>query len=305
MVTSSFSYYLGVPVQPVLLRYPFQNFDLAWPPGVGGGMLLLRALSQFVNHCEVEFLEPYIPNEEEKKNPTLYANNVRQLMAGKLKVGTTNQNFQDSLLLSDALLKNPNFKMDFTVPEMIELFNLKFEKERNDFTELLKVFQSLDKDGDSKLSLSEFQEAFYQISLIATKSSTKLRNNDYAKQIFELMDHKEQGYIDFREFILGFRILSKPDSDSMAMIKFAFEIYDTDGDKRISFEELKHVLALNSPDEIEIEKKAKKMFESIDVDKDGSISFDEFLEASKTNKDLINMAREVVRNVIGLVEKKE
>uniref|UniRef100_A0A8C3TDF6 Lysophosphatidylcholine acyltransferase 1 n=1 Tax=Chelydra serpentina TaxID=8475 RepID=A0A8C3TDF6_CHESE len=43
--------------------------------------ILWLTLCQFHNFVEIEFLPVYIPSEEEKKNPSLYANNVRRVMA--------------------------------------------------------------------------------------------------------------------------------------------------------------------------------------------------------------------------------
>ena len=43
-------------------------------------------MTQPVNHLQVKHMAVYIPNEEEKKDPALYANNVRKLMAKELGV---------------------------------------------------------------------------------------------------------------------------------------------------------------------------------------------------------------------------
>jgi lysophosphatidylcholine acyltransferase/lyso-PAF acetyltransferase len=42
---------------------------------------LWHTLAQLVNHCELEYLPVYTPSEEEKMNPQLFANNVRQVLA--------------------------------------------------------------------------------------------------------------------------------------------------------------------------------------------------------------------------------
>lgn len=79
----------AVPVQPVVIRYPFINFDVSLVNGISGGMLLLRSLCQFVNYMEVEYLPIYKPSEKEKKNVALYANNVRAKMAAALNCPVT------------------------------------------------------------------------------------------------------------------------------------------------------------------------------------------------------------------------
>ncbi len=38
-------------------------------------------MTQFCTYCELEFLPVYTPSEEEKRDPHLYANNVRRIMA--------------------------------------------------------------------------------------------------------------------------------------------------------------------------------------------------------------------------------
>ncbi|PIN12467.1 putative phosphate acyltransferase, contains PlsC domain [Handroanthus impetiginosus] len=73
------------PVLPVILRYPYQRFSPAWD-SISGARHVILLLCQFVNYIEVTHLSVYHPSEQEKENPKLYAENVRQLMAreGKL-----------------------------------------------------------------------------------------------------------------------------------------------------------------------------------------------------------------------------
>ncbi|KAJ8772816.1 hypothetical protein K2173_027993 [Erythroxylum novogranatense] len=70
----------GVPVLPVILRYPYQRLSLAWD-SISGVRHVIFLLCQFTNHMEVIRLPVYYPSQEEKDDPKLYANNVRQLMA--------------------------------------------------------------------------------------------------------------------------------------------------------------------------------------------------------------------------------
>ncbi|XP_073150964.1 lysophospholipid acyltransferase LPEAT1-like isoform X3 [Henckelia pumila] len=70
------------PVLPVILRYPYQRFSAAWD-SISGMRHLIFLLCQFVNYIQVTKLPVYHPSEQEKKDPKLYAENVRQLMALK------------------------------------------------------------------------------------------------------------------------------------------------------------------------------------------------------------------------------
>ncbi|XP_023375525.1 lysophosphatidylcholine acyltransferase 1, partial [Pteropus vampyrus] len=68
----------GVPVQPVVLRYPNQLVSTCPGPVSGELEILWLTLCQFHNRVEIEFLPVYSPSEEEKEDPALYASNVRR-----------------------------------------------------------------------------------------------------------------------------------------------------------------------------------------------------------------------------------
>ncbi|XP_010417644.1 PREDICTED: lysophospholipid acyltransferase LPEAT1 isoform X2 [Camelina sativa] len=70
----------GTPVLPVILKYPYERFSVAWDT-ISGARHILFLLCQFVNHLEVIRLPVYYPSQEEKDDPKLYASNVRRLMA--------------------------------------------------------------------------------------------------------------------------------------------------------------------------------------------------------------------------------
>ncbi|XP_024027756.1 lysophospholipid acyltransferase LPEAT1 isoform X2 [Morus notabilis] len=68
------------PVLPVILRYPYQRFSPAWD-SISGVRHVIFLLCQFVSYLEVIRLPIYYPNEQEKEDPKLFADNVRRLMA--------------------------------------------------------------------------------------------------------------------------------------------------------------------------------------------------------------------------------
>ncbi|KAL3372061.1 hypothetical protein AABB24_008551 [Solanum stoloniferum] len=79
----------GAPVQPVILRYPYQRLSPAWD-SISGARHVILLLCQFVNYMEATWLPVYYPSQQEKDDPRLYAENVRRLMA-----------HEGNLLLSD------------------------------------------------------------------------------------------------------------------------------------------------------------------------------------------------------------
>ncbi|XP_028261633.1 lysophospholipid acyltransferase LPCAT4 isoform X2 [Parambassis ranga] len=80
----------GVPVQPVLLRYPNKLDTVRWTyKGTTWIEALWHTCSQFYTNMTVEFLPVYTPSQEEKDNPNLYADNVQKLMAEALGIPAT------------------------------------------------------------------------------------------------------------------------------------------------------------------------------------------------------------------------
>lgn len=127
----------GQPVLPILFKYRHKHFNCGWglcntplhmvrPCFLSGVRLPLqtedrdgtdnlsvtclqyRMITQFVNHLELEILEPYLPSEEEKVNPWLYSENVRQLMAERLGCPMVNQGASehDALYKAGVLMNN-------------------------------------------------------------------------------------------------------------------------------------------------------------------------------------------------------
>ncbi|XP_004643193.1 lysophospholipid acyltransferase LPCAT4 [Octodon degus] len=88
----------GVPVQPVLIRYPNSLDTTSWAwRGPGVLKVLWLTASQPCSIVDVEFLPVYQPSPEESRDPTLYANNVQQVMAQALGIPATECEFVGSL----------------------------------------------------------------------------------------------------------------------------------------------------------------------------------------------------------------
>ncbi|KAF7668044.1 hypothetical protein LDENG_00035430 [Lucifuga dentata] len=96
----------GLPVQPVVLRYPNKLDTVTWTwQGPGAFKILWLTLCQVHNQMEIEYLPLYTPSEEEKEDPALFANNVRQVMAKALGLPLIDLSFDDrELSLSQGLL---------------------------------------------------------------------------------------------------------------------------------------------------------------------------------------------------------
>ncbi|KAF8562874.1 hypothetical protein P879_08235 [Paragonimus westermani] len=100
----------GLPVQPVLLRWPNIVDSSSWVwEGPSVWRLLWMTFTQFNTRFEIEFLPVYIPSEEERMDARLYANNVRRKMAEALQVPTCDLLYDDFCRLQVAIeCKLPN-----------------------------------------------------------------------------------------------------------------------------------------------------------------------------------------------------
>ena len=76
----------GAPVLPILLRYENRYFNPAWGIVADERIHFVRALCQFRKRIDVLVLPAYFPSEEEKRNPALFASNVRRACGGALEV---------------------------------------------------------------------------------------------------------------------------------------------------------------------------------------------------------------------------
>ena len=80
----------GVPVQPVLIKYPgTERIDaVTWTYNQNYSYVfsVWYLLSNPINRVVVEFLPIYTPNDEEKNNPEVFAKNVQKLMAEALNI---------------------------------------------------------------------------------------------------------------------------------------------------------------------------------------------------------------------------
>ncbi|RLN88675.1 hypothetical protein BBJ28_00009097 [Nothophytophthora sp. Chile5] len=226
------SFTMGVPCQPVVLRYPFRHFDVSWPPSVSGLYLALRLLCQVYNRLEVEILPAYYPSEREQQDPELYAEGVRREMAKALGVPTTNHAFEDvAMLLRLGDYATQNVVPVTDVSEVLSLTALK----RGDVDRLVEHFRRRDLDQDGQLSMEELQALFPQ------------DDPSLVEQLFDLVDANDSGLIDFRELCLALRALnphdiSKDGQSDDALSQFAFRLYDLDDNGVIDAAELEQLL---------------------------------------------------------------
>ncbi|CAM9209298.1 unnamed protein product [Lampetra planeri] len=216
----------GVPVQPVLMRYPNKLDTVTWTwQGYSSRTLLLLTLCQLYTTVEIEFLPPHIPTEEEKKMPALLASRVRNIMAQALGVPVTDHTYEDCrLMISAGELTLP---MEAGLVEFTKIsrkLNLKWDNVRKELEvfaamassckggritieefarflklpvdpalkELFAMFDRLfDTDEDEKITREEFTALLRSALGVSDLNMTKL---------FKEIDADCSGFITFSEF---------------------------------------------------------------------------------------------------------
>lgn len=247
----------GRPVQPVVVKYNNRLDTITWTwQGPGAVKCLFYTICQFNNKMEITYLPVYTPNENEKNDAKLFACNVRDKMAEHLHVRSTFHTYEDCrLMLKARELKLP-FESGLIEFERIkEKLNINYENCK----EILEKFVLHAKRSDGKMSLNDFSK---YLDLPATGPVV---------QVFNLYDRDKDGYIEFREFLIGLSLLSRP-ANTEANLELAFNMFDN-GKGHITVSDLQSILYSSfsmSPEEVEA------LFKKIDTKNDGLITYDEF-----------------------------
>ncbi|XP_070255061.1 lysophosphatidylcholine acyltransferase 2 isoform X2 [Myotis yumanensis] len=226
----------AVPVQPILLRYPNKLDTVTWTwQGYTFFQLCVLTFCQPYTRVEVEFMPVQAPNDEEKRDPVLFAGRVRNLMAEALGIPMTDHTYEDCrLMISAGQLTLP---MEAGLVEFTKIsrkLKLDWDGIRKHLDEYATIASS-SKGG--RIGIEEFAEYL------------KLPVSDVLRQLFALFDRNQDGSIDFREYVIGLAVLCNP-ANTEEIIQVAFKLFDLDEDGYISEEEFSTILqaSLGVPD---------------------------------------------------------
>lgn len=144
---------------------------------------------------------------------------------------------------------------------------------RDEKENLARVFKSLDKNGDGKLSKDEVKDGYMA-------HYGKLISDDEVDRMFDAVDTDNSGFIDYTEFVVA--SINEKKLLSHDKLKAAFRIFDKDHSGNITASEIKAVLQQDSsiPNEI-----VQQIIKQVDANGDGEISLEEFVAIMKDTTD--------------------
>ncbi|XP_023128009.2 lysophosphatidylcholine acyltransferase 1 [Amphiprion ocellaris] len=214
----------GLPVQPVILRYPNKLDTVTWTwQGPGAFKILWLTLCQPHNSMEIEYLPIYTPSEEEKKNPALFANNVRKLMAKALELPLTDLSFDDrEISLSQGPLRIYDYSCLLEFNQLMRSLGLRAGTTALALEEQAKRARKL--QGD-RLGLEDFAQF---LNLPAT---------DILEQVHSFFDQHGVGQIDIRHYVTALSVIHRP-LKPMDTLKLAFKMYESEETGEILKEDL-------------------------------------------------------------------
>lgn len=284
----------GLPVQPVVLRWPFHFFDPTWTSsGPNRIILALRLLTQFYNRLEVEFLPLYEPNEEEQHDADLFGRNVRKVMAKALGVPVTEHSYEDTFLSMSAKKANckPGEVVDFEFAKVKDLLGIDLAEAKR----LLRRFSvdpKVRKTG--RMNPAQFAKA---LNLPLTSSMIDL---------FDLLDIEGLGFIDYKTFLIGLTFVSQNITSDEA-VDVLFQALDPENSGKISQQSLEAVFHMvfrkYSRDAV------TRFLRSADVNGSGEVNREEFKTFIKKNPELlvagleINQAYETRGRALSILKK--
>ena len=131
------------------------------------------------------------------------------------------------------------------------------------------VQKCIDFDGDG----TEF--------VTASLDRTKILSKDRLAITFQMFDKDKACQIDVREFMIGLSNFTGAGKEET--LKFAFMVFDEDGNGVITKQELIKILKANhmASSDKEVMRKAETIMAQADKDGDGVVSFDEFVIVRK------------------------
>ncbi|XP_063054410.1 lysophosphatidylcholine acyltransferase 1 [Engraulis encrasicolus] len=259
----------AVPVQPVVIRYPNKLDSITWTwQGPGAFKILWLTLCQLHNDFVIEYLPTYTPSEEEKKNPALFAQNVRRIMAKALDVPITDYTLEDcQLAMAEGQLRLPPETCLLEFAHLVRRMGLK-----------------LDKTGRALEDYGTRARELKRVGLEEFASFLDAPVSDLLRDMFDLFDEHLDGTMDIREFVTALSVVCRP-TKTLDTMKLAFKMYVEEVESSLGERELACIVqtALGVAD-----LSVASLFRAVDAHGKGKITFESFQSFVELHPDFAN-----------------
>ncbi|KAG7018484.1 Calmodulin-like protein 7, partial [Cucurbita argyrosperma subsp. argyrosperma] len=141
-----------------------------------------------------------------------------------------------------------------------------------DPTELKRVFQMFDRNGDGRITQKELSDSLENLGIF-------IPDKDLI-QMIEKIDVNGDGCVDIDEFGELYQSIMD-EKDEEEDMREAFNVFDQNGDGFITVDELRSVLASLGLKQGRTVEDCKKMITKVDVDGDGMVNYKEFKQMMK------------------------
>lgn len=168
----------------------------------------------------------------------------------------------DVNVLSDILKNIKSFRAIEKFQQASLAYIVHYTNSSSQNRQLRSIFMSFDKNGDGKLSYTEFREGYKKVF------GNHFTSEEELEQIISLMDQNKDDFIEYEEFL---RIsLNHSNIVNEQNLRLAFENFDMDKNGSLSREEIKQILRDAEEEYLD------ELIKIIDLDHNGIISFEEF-----------------------------
>ncbi|KAJ8305706.1 hypothetical protein KUTeg_016251 [Tegillarca granosa] len=164
------------------------------------------------------------------------------------------------------------------------LCRVEVDLSREEIQEWYNEFKSTLPEGQDTMSKGDFIKVYNK--MFAGDATY------FADHVFRTFDKNHDGKLNFKEFIVG--VCMSGSSDPEVKMKWAFQMYDIDGDGYISRDEMENLikaisLMALSDDNSSPRELTESLFQKLDTNKDNLISQEEFIVGAQKDTMLMDI----------------
>ncbi|RXG69349.1 Lysophosphatidylcholine acyltransferase 2 [Armadillidium vulgare] len=256
------AFYPGVPVQPLVIRFPNKMDSITWTwDGPGAARMIWTTLCQFHNYCELEYLPVYYPSNEEIADPSLCQKCSKSY-------GRWGQAIK---AIRDAFHKE-TFVIKVTRNSPLVYFNKYNEYFEIYFGMLLYRNITVEEVEEVLNHYSKMARTKGKMTLFDLSLHLGVAHSDPSLQVlFDTFDKEGYGVVSFKDYLTTHYAISKEVSSSENM-NLLLKLLDKNEDGKIFMESFIHTLSLSLR---MTEAASVNIFCDIDADSKGFVSPDD------------------------------